>query len=607
MNSKIRINDNEIINISNSSNIISTINDDNDGNDIKLNNITFYSKNNLNNNNYQYEVKSIINIDCSLQELINIFYTKNDINYNIFMKELYRYKFINGSILHFIKNVHTNYISIKQCYFKQLGLLASTSRNDSWCYIEDYTKINNGLIIKLTSVDENKILHKSNINNVNYIRNLCCIYDIKILYKNSNLAENNSIYTITFNGNVDINSKIAKNHLKYLAKSLQFIPNIVIKNRLTYQIKANLDSCKIFNSKCINCSKKIKLRSIKWMKKRCEICSYNTCNNCAIKKEIFNNDETKLLNICLRCFECVNRCNYSDIKFNKVKISNNLIMDNPDIPHAGIRILQFLKEKISKKDQKESIINILEQVPQLNRKRVIIDESKNTYNSFISNRFSDNSILSSTYLEYRDEICINSMEEYLNDIPLLEDCKLSNIDFRTYPIETSSFINPEHLVAPIPENEEERLIDINKFNIDDLHNINELNIICDTINNEMKTLCTMITIIDKDSLHVIAANNKDFINIYPRNESICQHTIMDDKPMLLTNPEADIRYYNLNQIKTYGIKFYFGVPIKSINNNILGSLCCIDTNIKDLTVSQYSIISKFADTTSKIIEQKILI
>ncbi len=72
--------------------------------------------------------------------------------------------------------------------------------------------------------------------------------------------------------------------------------------------------------------------------------------------------------------------------------------------------------------------------------------------------------------------------------------------------------------------------------------------------------------------------------------------------MLLNNPEVDIRYYNLDQVKKHNIKFYFGTPIKSINNNILGTLCCVDTNVKIVSVSQYTIITKLTNIISKIIE-----
>ncbi len=606
MSNKTRVDDDELIRIANTFKMIPSIEDGNLTNteNIELNNFIFYSQNNSRNNKYEYEVKSSINVDCSHQEIINIFNTNNEYKYNIFMREFYKDNFINGCLVHTIQN-NKNQVMIKKCCFKQSGILSSMDRNDNWCYIEEYIPSINDIIITLTTIDENKILYKNGIVNINQIRHLQAMYIIKIIYENINLDIKSSIYNISFHGYINNNSKILKRHLKCLAKGLKEIPNVIIKHRLSYQLKANLALCKIANTSCISCSKKIRLQSIKWMKKRCQLCSHNACYKCAIKKEIFaENNENKLMNICLRCFECVNRCNYSNIDG---KIINRLIPDDSDIPHAGIRILQYLKDKLSKDNERDEVMHILEYIPPVKKakKQVTIDESQNIYNSFISDyRYSEDSIYSSTFLEYRNAEIIDNLEEYLNDIPMLEDCELSNCDFRSYPIETATANNPNYLMKPKPENEELRLIDVNKVDIKRLGDINELSTICEVINQEMQCLGTMITIIGEESLHVVACNNKDFINIYPREETMCQHTIMNNKPMLVNNPEVDIRYHNLEQVKKFNVKFYFGAPLKSINNHILGTLCCVDTDIKTVSVSQYSIISKLANTVSKIIEKE---
>ena len=75
MSKVIKIKDEELINIVKKFKINPHIDNEitNKDPNIDLNNFIYYYKNNNIENKYKYEVKSLINIDCSFQELVNIF------------------------------------------------------------------------------------------------------------------------------------------------------------------------------------------------------------------------------------------------------------------------------------------------------------------------------------------------------------------------------------------------------------------------------------------------------------------------------------------------------------------------------------------------------
>jgi len=262
---------------------------------------------------------------------------------------------------------------------------------------------------------------------------------------------------------------------------------------------------------------------------------------------------------------------------NNRNIFMKIIPDPETQSYAGTRILSYFKNKLMFTDNKQSTINII--------------------NTILSKNSFDTSSLTSTELEY-DDSCILSLDNYLNDIPMLEECELSNVDYKTYSIE----FDEDEIKPPIPYNEEERLSLINKLPIDSLKNLDELNKICEMINTEMKCVGTMITLVDKDNLYTLAASDPSLMKTVKRKETMCQHMLMDGKPMIVNNPETDIRYYKLNEIIPNKIKFFFGMSIKSHNNLTMGSLCCIDTDVKQVTVSQYSVMNKLANAASRIIE-----
>lgn len=486
---------------------------------------------------YKFKIMSHINVNCSYQELANIFNISDDIHRNTTMKELYKEKFINGRILHHIPD---NHILIKKDSYKFSFILP----NKECCYIEHFIQDNSTIKITITSIDKNKYT-KEKESNDNKIDNILAEYNIKIVDTDQNLHNDNVIFNINFNGvvlNTNLkNYDISKKYVSMLARGLKDIPDIITNRRLLFQQPANLSLCNIYNKHCINCSKKISIFS----KKRCYICSYTICSKCIIKQKLYKNDKYITVHICKKCIDCINKCDYSNVT-PYIDMYQKIVEDTEDY-NAGENVANFLK-----------------------------------------NRFDND-----------EDIYLEDFDKYLAERPILDECVLTNDSERPYPIKIS-----KDYIAPIPDNEEQRLEAVHNIEVMDLFSNKELNIICESVNIELRNDLTMITIIDEEQVYAIACNNKNAIGIYPRDESICQHLLMSNVPLLINNPISDVRYYNLPAV-TGGLKFYFSVPIYSSDNYIIGSFCSLNNKeVKQVTASQYEVMNKLSKTVAKIIEQK---
>lgn len=525
-------------------------------------------------NQNKTEIISFINIKCDLQEIINIYCTsKNDI-YSLSMHDIYKKKFINGKILRKIPNDNEyimetgNQITVKKSYFKGSKLF---NKMNEWCYIENYIHDDNTIKISFVTLNEG-----------GNIFNLIGIINIDLLYKDNLLYNNKTLYNITFQGYTINNSKLSIKYLKLIANSLQQLPEIINKNRISLQTPANLTLCKVNNDHCISCLKRLKC--FKLLRRRCGLCSLYICNKCTNFKNIRALDTyNSIINICTRCINCISMCNYSNIKFYNNQSFVKIITDPPNEENAYHR----LKKYLTKKSNDPVVSEIYND---------IIEDNNESFNKF--RRFSN---------EFREEdsLCFditNELDNCFNIIlPSPSSCGL--LSSRSYALTNSSYSNTlDDIIEPFSSNELERTEYLNNLDIDKLRNIKELNIICDIINEELDCFYIAVSLIKTDTVYAIASNVTAFNTDYPRKHGMCQHTIMDKSPLMINNPDADVRYNNIKSIPETNIKFYFGIPLISSTELVLGTLCCVDNKVREITVSQYSLLLKLSKIAIKHIE-----
>lgn len=72
----------------------------------------------------------------------------------------------------------------------------------------------------------------------------------------------------------------------------------------------------------------------------------------------------------------------------------------------------------------------------------------------------------------------------------------------------------------------------------------------------------------------------------PREQSICNHTIQQDKYMVINNISEDPRFKDFDYVKEKKVQFYAGVVLQSTLGYNIGTLCVFDREPRELTDTQ---------------------
>ena len=85
---------------------------------------------------------------------------------------------------------------------------------------------------------------------------------------------------------------------------------------------------------------------------------------------------------------------------------------------------------------------------------------------------------------------------------------------------------------------------------------------------------------------------------------------MNDDPLLVPHPEADVRFSSMDLVCRDGVRFYFGFPIK-INypegggSTAVGTFCCIHVGkSREVSESQYTLMATLAGGITRVMESR---
>lgn len=130
---------------------------------------------------------------------------------------------------------------------------------------------------------------------------------------------------------------------------------------------------------------------------------------------------------------------------------------------------------------------------------------------------------------------------------------------------------------PIPENEMSRLLGLSEFDLD-----------YDNLEDNFKDLTTLaakvagteislINLVDSFTQWTISSHGIDLKQM-PREDSVCQYTIVQDEELEIKNLKNDERFNNKFYVADDpNLRYYFGVPLKTKDGLNIGALCVLDT------------------------------
>ncbi len=141
--------------------------------------------------------------------------------------------------------------------------------------------------------------------------------------------------------------------------------------------------------------------------------------------------------------------------------------------------------------------------------------------------------------------------------------------------------------AAFPPNETERLATLHSLNILDTAPEAAFDALVQLASHICQTPCAVLTLVDKDRQWFKTKIGFDHHQT-PRDISFCAHSILEPNELTyVTDASQDPRFAdNPDVIKPEGIRLYAGAPLTLSNGAVLGTLCVVDSKVRELTAEQ---------------------
>lgn len=596
-------------------------------------------------------------LQATVQEVASILHSTDAKSFENTMKGLYGKAFIFGSVEHTVEdqdNQHEPCLSVKTASFVHADAFG---KNDQWCFFDYIAREPDmdGCRIVLKSLLPQESPHgRLPAANVNQLQGLVVQYSIEPV-------QNECEIRVQFYGAFDMSEirdcdttvKNAKARLDLLARGMANLPDLVQRRRFGMQVLADQAQIEVKNPNCTCCTKKFYFFS---KRLRCYVCGYFVCDSCSTDEhmETFNGRLASII-ACRRCIDGVNACNYAHIG----PIDHTPLRVIPDPPNHrwnnnSTRLhsdrtapeseseSSFITASFTSDNQENSFYgrsysSSSNQQAELDiesssassistlsaSSQILIGQLEDTISSdgnspsrrdaavtilkyLLSEDESDIEVPSFVGDKWQKE-CATYVERALDVSSYPSDpdkCEFASAVARNYAIQVAPSMDSSMPDYPVPHNEAERLAAIAKSQLDLINNVVELNELCALAAAEMDCPHGIITLIEKETVAIIAANNAFWTlgSRNDRNQTFCQHFVMDDRPLLVRHPEADIRFYNLNPVVHANIHFYVGFPVRAEDGTIVAALCCMAGEGREVTRTQYWRVMKLADAASKIMQ-----
>ena len=161
---------------------------------------------------------------------------------------------------------------------------------------------------------------------------------------------------------------------------------------------------------------------------------------------------------------------------------------------------------------------------------------------------------------------------------------------------------------PLPENEMQRIIKLSDFDIDYSGVQDALQDLSKLAAKVAGTDISLVNLIDSFTQWSVS-NYGLQIEQMPREDSVCQYTIVAKEQFEVKDMSVDERFSNKFYVKTDPLlRYYFGVPLQTDDGFNLGALCVMDKIGKEITPEKVELLKIIANeivnrlTTIKVIQ-----
>ncbi|GAC1528885.1 MAG: GAF domain-containing sensor histidine kinase [Sediminibacterium sp.] len=149
-------------------------------------------------------------------------------------------------------------------------------------------------------------------------------------------------------------------------------------------------------------------------------------------------------------------------------------------------------------------------------------------------------------------------------------------------------------ISPIPENEMERILDLSEFDLDYSNLQNNFKDLTKLAAKVAGTEISLVNLIDSFTQWSVSSYGL-LIEQMPREDSICQYTIVSKEYFEVKDLTADERFKNKGYVTgDPHLHYYFGVPLTTESGYNLGALCVLDKIGKEISPEKVELLKIIA-------------
>ncbi|RFZ90615.1 GAF domain-containing protein [Mucilaginibacter conchicola] len=148
---------------------------------------------------------------------------------------------------------------------------------------------------------------------------------------------------------------------------------------------------------------------------------------------------------------------------------------------------------------------------------------------------------------------------------------------------------------PIPHNEMERVLELSDYDLDYTSFQDSFKDLAKLAAKVAGTEISLVNLIDSFTQWSITNHGLE-TEPTPREETVCQYTILGDDPFEVQDLAADDRFKDKGYVTDEPkLRYYFGVPLRTEDGNNLGALCVLDKDARALPPEKVELLKIIAN------------
>lgn len=148
---------------------------------------------------------------------------------------------------------------------------------------------------------------------------------------------------------------------------------------------------------------------------------------------------------------------------------------------------------------------------------------------------------------------------------------------------------------PLPQNEMDRLMTLSEFDLDYSSLDDNFKDLTKLAANVAGTKISLVNLIDSYTQWSVS-NFGLSIDQMPREDSVCQYTIMGDKPFEVADLKEDERFRDKFYVTDEpNLRYYYGLPLTTSEGHNIGALCMLDKELKTISPEKTELLKIIAN------------